>query len=77
MCLQPPLPNEQQQEVEETSTVSAAVAATKRVQVAELKTILKAAGLDVEGLKISLLQRVQKANLMHHLVGGLVQQKLC
>ena len=67
MCLQLPLPNEQQQEAEEMSTVPAAVAAAQEVQVKELKTILKTAGLDVEGLKISLLQRVHKANLMHHL----------
>ena len=67
MCLQLPLPNEQQQEVEQVSTVPAAVATIQKVQVAELKTILKTTGLDVEGLKMSLLQRVQKANLMQHL----------
>ena len=67
MCLQLPLPNEQQQEAEEMATVPAAVAAAQQVQVKELKTILKKAGLDVEGFKISLLQRVHKTNLMHHL----------
>ena len=67
MCLQLPLPNEQQQEVEEMSTVPAAVAVAQKVQVKELKTILKKAGLVVEGFKMSLLQRVQKASLVHHL----------
>ena len=67
MCLQISQPQQQQQELEAASTVPAAVAPAKQVQVAELKTIMKTAGLNVEGLKISLLQRVQKANLMHHL----------
>ena len=67
ICLQLPQPQQQQQELEAASTVADAVAAGKQIQVAELKTILKKAGLDVEGLKLTLLQRVHKANLMHHL----------
>ena len=67
MCLQLSTPSEQQQEAKAASVVPDACAAAAKVQVAELKSILKTAGLDCEGLKVPLLQRVQKNNLMHKL----------
>ena len=64
MCVPPP----QQQETPETaSTLKEALAAGELVQLEELKTILSEAGLDVTGLKLILLQRVHKANMMHRL----------
>ena len=68
MCLQllPP-PNGQQQGAEAGSPVPDALAAAAKVKVAELKSILRTAGLDTTGLKVPLLQRVQKNNLMHKL----------
>ena len=67
MCLQLSTPSEQQQEAKAASVVPDALAAAAKVQVAELKSILKTAGLDCGGLKVPLLQRVQKNNLMHKL----------
>ena len=66
MCLQllPP-PNGQQPGAEPASPLPDALAAAAKVKVAELKSILTTAGLDTTGLKVSLLQRVQKNNLMH------------
>ena len=68
MCLQHlQPPPQQQQNPEAASTLAEALAAGELVQVKELKTVLSKAGLDLTGLKITLLQRVQEANLMHHL----------
>jgi hypothetical protein len=67
MCLQHLQPQKQQQDIQTASTVAEAMKAGKLVQVKELKTILRKAGLDVEGLKLTLLQRVHEAKLMHQL----------
>jgi hypothetical protein len=67
MCLQHLQPQKQQQDIQTASTVAEAMEAGKLIQVKELKTILRKAGLDVEGLKLTLLQRVHEAKLMHQL----------
>ena len=68
MCLQHlEQPPQQQENPETASTLKEALAAGELVQLEELKTILSEAGLDVTGLKLTLLQRVHKANMMHRL----------
>ena len=76
MCLQLSLLNEPQRHAQNTSTVPAAMAAAAQVDLKELQSILRTAGLDTKGFKISLLQRVKKAGLMHQLENPSVGESL-
>ena len=76
MCLQLSLLNEPQPRAQNTSIVPAAMAAAAQVDLKELQSILRTAGLDTKGFKISLLQRVNKAELMHQLANPAAGESL-
>ena len=76
MCLQLSLLNEPQRHAQKTSTVPDAMAAAAQVDLKDLQSILKTAGLETKGFKISLLQRVKTAGLMHQLENPSVGESL-